>query len=89
MPDPSAPQDAGIERGRQTGGRSKLLRQAKLALDLWKVWAVGVLFLLIAWMAYGMERLTPVVEPFYLLFALLTFGYGVHRLREKIEQSYL
>lgn len=89
MSDSSATQDAGIESGRQIGGRSKLLRQAKLALDLWKVWAVGVLFLLIAWMAYGMETLTPVVEPFYLFFALLAFGYGVRRLREKIEQSYL
>lgn len=89
MSDTSAPRDAGIESGRQAGGRSKLLRQAKLALDLWKVWAVGVLFLLIAWMAYGMETLTPVVEPFYLLFALLAFGYGVRRLREKIKQSHI
>jgi len=29
------------------------------------------------------------VEPFYLFFALLAFGYGIRRLREKIEQSHV
>ena len=89
MSEPTPTRDAGTERGGQTDGRSGLLRQAKLALGLWKIWAVGVLFLVIAWMAYGMERLTPVVEPFYLLFAVLAFGYGIRRLREEIERSYI
>lgn len=61
----------------------------ELALGLWKIWAVGVLFLLIAWTAFGMQGLRFVVEPFYVLFSTLAFGYGVHRLREELEQSHI
>jgi hypothetical protein len=77
------------ESGRRAGDRSSLRQRARLVADLWKMWGVGVLFLAIAWMAYGMEGLVFVVEPFYLFFALLAFGYGLRRLREKLEQSHL
>ena len=87
MAESSRSRDAGAESGGQTGGRSSLLLKLRLAAGLWKIWAVGVLFLLIAWMAYGMQGLSFVVEPFYLLFALLAFGYGIRRLLEKIRQS--
>lgn len=89
MSESSSSPDVGTELGGRPEGRSRLFHQAKLVFDLWKIWAVGVLFLLIAWMAYGMDKLTPVVEPFYLLIALLAFGYGIRRLREKIERSYI
>lgn len=69
--------------------RTSIRRQVMLALDLWKIWAVGLVFLVLAWIASGIDGLMFVVEPFYLLFALLSFGYGVRRLRERIEQSYL
>ena len=77
------------ESGRRAGDRSSLRHRAGLVADLWKVWGVGVLFLAIAWMASGMEGLVFVVEPFYLFFAVLAFGYGLRRLREKLEQSHL
>ena len=89
MSESTSSSDAGTEAGGRSEGRSRLFHRARLVLDLWKIWAVGVLFLLIAWMAYGMDRLTPVVEPFYLLFAVLAFGYGIRRLREKIKRSYI
>lgn len=87
MAEPSRSRGSGAESDGGVGGRSSLLLKLRLAAGLWKIWAVGVLFLLIAWMAHGMQGLSFVVEPFYLLFALLAFGHGIRRLREKIQQS--
>jgi len=89
MAETSRSPDIGADSGGPSGDRSRLRHRVTLVASLWKIWAVGVLFLLIAWMAYGMEGLVFVVEPFYLFFALLAFGYGIRRLREKIEQSHV